>query len=53
MIVAASGDHLAPGVQNFSDLSGEDGIPETPFDGDGTTSPIEGQANIRARLRGL
>ena len=53
MIVTALGDHPAPGVENFSDLSRDDGVLETPFDGDGTTSPIDGKANIRAMLRGL
>jgi ketosteroid isomerase-like protein len=53
MIVTALGDRLAPGVDNFSDMFRDDRVLETPFDGDGTTSPVEGKPNIRAMLRGL
>lgn len=53
MIVAALGDRLASGVENFASLFRDDGVLETPFDGDETTSQIAGKANIRAMIRNL
>ena len=53
LITHALGDRLAPGIESFSDLFHEDGVLETPFNGDGTGKPVEGRANLEAMVRSL
>lgn len=53
LIIHALGDRLATGIEDFSDLFHEDGVLETPFNGDGAGEPVEGRVNLEAMVRSL
>ena len=52
-ITAALGTRLATGITSFPQLFTDDGVIEVPFDGDGTTPPIQGRAAITALVGAL
>ncbi len=52
-ITAALGGRLGSGINSFPELFTEDGIIETPFDGDGTNPPMRGRAAMTAMVEAL
>ena len=52
-ITAALGSRLASGIATFPELFTDDGVIETPFDGDGSTPPMRGRATMAAMVEAL
>ena len=52
-ITAALGSRLASGITSFPQLFTDDGVIETPFDGDGSTPPMRGRAAMTVMVEAL
>ena len=52
-ITTALGGRLASDITSFPELFTDDGVIETPFDGDGSTPPMRGRAAMTAMVQTL